>query len=224
MISSEVLRLENITQRYEKEIVLKSINLVVKQGEYLVIRGRSGVGKTSLVRIMALIDKPFSGKIYFMGREVSSMSDADRALLRLKHIGYIDQYYTLIDNLSVLENILLPVKLLGKYNEENRSLALYYLERLGLKNKAYRFPNELSGGEKQRVAIIRALIKKPLLIIGDEPYSNLDDRTRLLVEEILLGYIKEFNASIVVTTTDLYTKYESMREYLLVNGFLQDFK
>jgi len=200
----------------------RNIDLTIPRGVIVVVRGRSGVGKSTLAKIAALIIDPDSGRVVFNGRDVSGLSEHEKSALRLRYIGYVDQDCTLINELTVWENIELSLKLLGV--EKNRRIEIVnsVVEALGLKGLEYRRPRELSGGQRQRVAIARALAKKPLLLVADEPLAHLDDETARIVLDYIREVVGETGMSVLMTTTDLSTRLEVDRDYLLVNGVLRE--
>ncbi|MEM1897100.1 MAG: ABC transporter ATP-binding protein [Ignisphaera sp.] len=215
-----IIRLLSIVKWMGREKILDNVDLAVETGELVVVRGRSGVGKTTLAKIISLLIKPDEGSLEFMNRDITDINESERAFLRLKYIGYIDQMFKLIPSISVADNVELPLKLLGIPRNERRKKVSDILAYLGLEDKMYRYPDELSGGEKQRIAIARALVKDPILVVGDEPISNLDDNTAHKVMEIFRKYVDEKGAAIIITTTDLYQNYNSDKDLLLVNGKL----
>ncbi|MCD6301147.1 MAG: ABC transporter ATP-binding protein [Staphylothermus sp.] len=196
------------------------MDLVIEPGSFIVVRGRSGVGKTTLAKIVSLLLRPDSGRIYFRGEDITNKNDSYWSWIRLKYIGYIDQFFKLIPTFTILENVELPLALLGIDKNTRRNKALKLLSELGLKDKAHSYPSELSGGQRQRVAIARALIKDPILIVGDEPLSNLDEETSSIVLNIFRKIAREKNAGILLTTTDLYYEYNTNRDLILVNNKL----
>ncbi|ADI31970.1 ABC transporter ATP-binding protein [Staphylothermus hellenicus] len=210
-----IIELRNICFTRGSEHILRNIYLSIEEKENVVVRGRSGVGKTTLAMISALLLKPSSGEIMFVGRKITKLRDHERSMLRLKHIGYIDQYYKLLPNLTVLDNIILPLRLMGWKKQEAENEALNLIKQLGIYNVRDKYPLQISGGQKQRAAIARALVKKPKLIIADEPFSNLDEETMHQIMMLLKNYVENNHAGILITTTDLYTKYISNKEYLL---------
>ncbi|MGC9149174.1 MAG: ABC transporter ATP-binding protein [Sulfolobales archaeon] len=218
----EIISLRNIRKSVEGLEILRGIDLAVGSGEIIVIRGRSGVGKTTLARILALIDLPDSGSVTFMGIDVSSVNDHVRSWLRIKYIGYIDQFFQLFSNMTIYENIEFVLRILGIPRSNRSEMILEILKRLGIFDKRDKYPNQLSGGERQRVAIARAIIKKPVLVVGDEPFSNLDEETSKIIFELFKELINQ-GSSVVITTTDLYAEFPSTvsREYLLDKGFLR---
>ena len=203
------------------ELVLRGVDLVVEEGLIVAVRGRSGVGKTTLAKIASLIVRPDGGSVVFMDREVSGVGDQVRSQLRLKYIGYVDQECTLLEELSVWENVELPLRLLGVKRGERERVVYEALEALGLKGLEQRRPRELSGGQRQRVAIARALVKKPRLLVADEPLAHLDDETAKLVMSYIRELAREVKMGVLVLTTDLYSKMDVDLDCVLENGVLK---
>ncbi len=220
MLGTELLRLVSVSKVIGGEEVLRCINLVVKPKSVIVVRGRSGVGKTTLAKIASLIELPDRGEVYFKSLNTNKLSETSRSLLRLKYIGYVDQECTLIPNLKVIENVELPLALMGIDKVKRRSLAMEVLTLLGIKDKAYNYPDELSGGQKQRVVIARALVKDPEILIADEPFSNLDEETEVLVMDLIRNLVKSKGCGVLITTTDLYRSYREDYSYVLKDGVL----
>ncbi len=202
------IELSNIHKSYfnkdaqlEQE-VLKGISLKIEQGEALAIIGPSGSGKSTLLNLLGTLDKPTSGSISFDGKELVDINDKDLALFRNQKIGFVFQSHHLLPQLNVLENILLPSIAYGdkKSRKEAEKRAIEWLEELGLSNKVHQFPSNLSGGECQRVAVIRALINQPVLILADEPTGSLDSESADIVGDLLLKLSKEQGAALVLVT------------------------
>ncbi|MEM4831537.1 MAG: ABC transporter ATP-binding protein [Sulfolobales archaeon] len=202
-----VLALRRVCKVVGSEEVLRGVDLELKPGDIVIVRGRSGVGKTTLAKIASLLLLPDAGSVEFLGVEVSRASDAVRSSLRLRYIGYVDQEFTLLPRLTVFENLELPLALLGVPRGERSERVREILNRLNLEDHKDRYPSELSGGERQRVAIARALIKKPRLVVADEPFSNLDDLSVSTVVELIREVVAEAGASVLITTTDLVSDY-----------------
>jgi len=219
-----IIKLESVSKVVGREKVLDNIDRVVEPGSFVVVRGRSGVGKTTLAKIASLLLRPDHGRILFRGQDITSKSNGYWSWIRLKYIGYIDQFFRLIPTLTILENVELPLALLGIDKSTRVDKALEILDELGLKDKVYRYPLELSGGERQRVVIARALVKDPLLIIGDEPLSNLDEETSLIVLSIFRRMAREKAAGILLTTTDLYYNFNADKDLLLYSNRLLENK
>lgn len=216
-----ILELRNIWFTRGSEHILRNIYLSIREKEIAVVRGRSGVGKTTLAMISALLLKPSRGEIMFIGREATELKDHERSVLRLKHIGYIDQYYKLLPNLTVLDNVSLPLRLMGWGKREAENKASNILKQLDIYNVRNKYPSQISGGQRQRAAIARALVKEPKLIVADEPFSNLDEETMYKIMMLLKNYVEKERAGVLITTTDLYTKYICSQEYLLEKTILK---
>ncbi len=215
-----VLELYGVSKSISGEVVLRRVDLVVPRGAVVAVRGRSGVGKTTLAKIASLILRPDSGRVVFLNRDVSRASDSKRAHLRLRYIGYVDQECALIEELSVRENIELSLRLVGA--ESSRDAVGEVLEVLGLEGLENRRPRELSGGQRQRVAIARALVKRPVLLVADEPFAHLDDETARSIMNYIRSLVTSSGMSVLITTTDLYTPLSVDRDYILENGVLRE--
>jgi putative ABC transport system ATP-binding protein len=200
--------------------VLRSVNLNVEEGDFISIRGRSGVGKTTLLKLIGLLESPDSGEVKFLGRIANKLSDCEKSELRLNYIGFIFQFFNLIPSLTVLENVELPLALAGVGRCERRRRVMELLEYFGLAGLAGRFPDTLSGGERQRIAVIRALANNPKIILADEPVSSLDDENSELLMELLTRINRERKVTIILTTTDLHEKLPTNRDFILRDGCL----
>jgi len=196
-----LVRLDRVTKDYsegrELRQVLKDASLEVGEGEFVAIRGRSGSGKSTVLNLVAGIDQPSSGEIYFAGQALSRLGAHERTLLRRDHVGFVFQFFNLIPTLRVLENVLLPAELSGR-DEARRASEL--LERVGLADRASSFPDRLSGGEQQRVAIARALVCDPRLVLADEPTGNLDDATGATVMGLLDALTRRAGKTLLLAT------------------------
>lgn len=215
-----LLKLVGVLKVIGGEPILRDLNLEVPESATVLVRGKSGVGKSTLARIAALLWKPDNGTVFFNGIDTRTLSEKKRSEMRLKYIGYVDQECTLMPELTVLENIELPVLLLGVEKKKRRELVNSVLEALGLKGLEYRYPDELSGGQKQRAVIAMALVKEPRLLVADEPFSNLDDETAKSVLDYIRRLSRSNRLSALITTVDLYGKYQVDYEYVLENGRL----
>jgi putative ABC transport system ATP-binding protein len=180
--------------------VLKDINLEINQGEFVTIMGPSGSGKSTLLYLIGGLDKPTSGRIRIKGRELSGLDDGEESKLRRREIGFVFQFYNLIPNLNVEENIMLPILLDGKKLKDYRKQLDDILSIVRLSDRRRHTPRELSGGQQQRVAIARALINEPDIILADEPIGNLDSKTGLEVMELLARINKEKGKTIIQVT------------------------
>jgi putative ABC transport system ATP-binding protein len=180
--------------------VLKDINITIDEGEFVSIMGPSGSGKSTLLYLIGGLDKPTSGQIRIKGREMADMKDEEESKLRRQEIGFIFQFYNLIPNLNVEENIMLPVLLDGKKLKNYKKELDEILDIVGLADRRHHTPRELSGGQQQRVAIARALINEPDIILADEPIGNLDSKTGTEVMELLARINKEKGKTIIQVT------------------------
>ena len=180
--------------------VLKGITLKIDQGEFLSIMGQSGSGKSTFLYMAGGLDKPTSGTVLVNGRDITRMSDSEESKMRRRCVGFVFQFYNLIPNLNVEENIMLPAMLDGKRQEEYRESLAEILDATGLTKRKSHRPGELSGGEQQRTALARALINKPDIILADEPTGNLDSNTGKEVLELFKRINRERGLTIVMVT------------------------
>ena len=179
-----------------------SINLEIQRGEFVAIMGPSGCGKTTLLNILGLLDQPTIGRYLFNGRDVGKFSSSRKARIRNREIGFIFQNFNLVTNMTVLDNVVLPLTYRHGWNYKNLEKASQLLDAIGLKNREYFKPNQLSGGQMQRVAIARALISRPSIILADEPTGNLDTATSRVVEDMLFRLNQERGITLVIVTHD----------------------
>ena len=202
--TNPVIMLEDIWIKRGNEYVLEHVNLQLYPGDFACIYGRSGSGKTSLLRVLALVDRPARGKVVLDGRDYSSSGDAERAHARARLIGYIPQHDNIIDQLLVWENIALPLLLQGLGEEEALEKARRLASTLGIDTLLYRRPRSLSGGQRRRIAILRALIKDPIMLVADEPLTGLDDELIRVVYRIFSQHSNNGKTVIYATpdTTD----------------------
>ncbi|MDW8360130.1 MAG: ABC transporter ATP-binding protein [Candidatus Caldarchaeum sp.] len=178
---------------------LNGVNLKIKRGEMLAIVGPSGSGKSTLLNMLGALDKPTEGSVVIDGVDISKIDDNRRADFRNKKIGFVFQSYNLINRLKVVDNVELPLMLLEVPQETRRSLALSMLREVGLDSKSFKKPTQLSGGEQQRVAVARALVTQPSIILADEPTGNLDSKSGAVVVSLLRELARKGNTVIVVT-------------------------
>ncbi len=180
--------------------VLSEVTASIGAGELAVILGRSGSGKSTLLNLIAGIDLPSSGRVLVDGRDLGALSERERTLFRRDRIGFVFQFFNLIPTLTVEENLLLPLELAGKVAADDRERALALLDRVGLGDRRRSFPDRLSGGEQQRVAVARALAHDPPLVIADEPTGNLDLETGIEVLELLDSLVRSRGKTLVMVT------------------------
>ncbi len=219
---NNIVELVNIHKNYGLSEVLKGVNLTIKQGDFISIRGKSGVGKTNLFKIIGLLENPTEGSIRAFGKDVSSLNDNQKTELRLRQIGLVFQFFNLLPSLTVLENIELPMALMGIKKQQRQQRAYELLKYFELTNLVDRSPDNLSGGEKQRIAIIRALVNYPAVLLADEPTSSIDDENSALLLELLCEISKEQKVAVVITSTNLYEKLPTTKDYLLKDGQIDE--
>ncbi|KWX76882.1 macrolide ABC transporter ATP-binding protein [Paenibacillus riograndensis] len=201
--------------------ILKNVNLQINKGEFISIVGSSGSGKSTLLYLIGGLDKPSAGKIEILGKEISVMKDKDESIMRRRDIGFVFQFYNLIPNLSVEENIMLPVLLDGKDKSSYQEKLDGIIEIVGLSERRKHTPRELSGGQQQRVAIARALINEPELILADEPIGNLDSTTGMEIMELFRKINKERGKTIIQVTHSQEATVYGNRIIRLKDGVLQ---
>ena len=201
-MTDPILRLENLSKRYspDRPALFESLNLELRQGEYVAVMGESGVGKSTLLNLLAGLDRPDSGRVWLDGIELSNLDDDAATLLRRRAIGFVFQAFHVLPYLSVSENIALPLDLLAVSEPERGRRTRQMLQAVGLEASAARQARELSGGEAQRIAIARALVHRPRLVLADEPTGNLDARNAALTLTLLRSQIKDnAGAGILIT-------------------------
>ena len=197
-----MIEVKNIYKSFGSLQVLKGVNLQVKKGEIVCIIGQSGAGKTTLLQIMGTLDKPDKGQILFDGKDVFSLNETALAEFRNKHIGFIFQFHQLLPEFTALENVMMPALIARMDEQEARKRALLLLVELGLKERVSHKPNQLSGGEKQRVAAARAMMMQPTVILADEPSGSLDSKNKTELHHLLLEMRDKYNQTIVIVTHD----------------------
>jgi len=178
---------------------LKKISLKIEKGEFAAIMGASGSGKSTLMNILGCLDKMNSGKYILNGQDISILSDNELAYIRNKEIGFVFQSFNLIPRISLLENVQLPMMYAGVPAKERRQKALYALEKVGLSDRVHHMPNEISGGQKQRAAIARAIVNSPAVLMADEPTGNLDSKSSEDIMRIFQNLNNEGSTIIMVT-------------------------
>ena len=197
-----MIDIKNITKSFGSLQVLKGIDLHINKGEVVSIVGPSGAGKTTLLQIIGTLDKPDAGTICIDGIDVSSLSTRKLSDFRNQHIGFVFQFHQLLPEFTALENIMIPAYIAGKSNSEAKQRALELLAFMGLSDRAHHKPGELSGGEKQRVAVARALVNKPAVILADEPSGSLDSKNKAELHQLFFDLRDKFGQTFVIVTHD----------------------
>jgi len=221
-VTNRLIELTNLSKAYGSTEVLMGLNLAVEEGGFISIRGKSGSGKTTLLKIVGLLEPPDGGEVKLFGKDISGLTDDGKTRLRLHSIGFIFQLFNLIPSLTVAENTELPMALARVSRQDRRLKARSLLHYFELDGLSERFPETLSGGERQRVAIARALANDPRIVLADEPTSSLDDENSDLLLRLLSRINQERRVTIVLTTTDLYEKLPTSRDFALRAGRLQE--
>lgn len=219
--NSNIITIKNLTKIYKggvDVIALNNINLEIKKGEFLAIVGPSGSGKSTLLNMIGLLDTPTSGQIFLGDIDVTAADPNKRARLRNRELGFIFQYHHLIPEFSALENVMIPMLIAGKSKEEAREKARDLLVSVGLEDRLNNKPNQLSGGQNQRVAVARALVNGPAIVIGDELTGNLDTKTSDRIYELLRELNRKMNQTFILVTHDMRMAEKTDRILRIVDG------
>jgi len=219
-----LVEIRDLTKAYEEggrqRTVLRNANAVIERGELAVLVGRSGSGKSTLLNLLSGIDLPDAGEVFVDGISLSKLAERERTLFRRDKIGFIFQFFNLIPTLTVEENLLLPLELKGRVSPAQRRAAQELLAEVGLADRANTWPDRLSGGEQQRVAVARALTHDPLLVLADEPTGNLDLETGLQVLELLDRLTRQAGKTMVMVTHSPEVVGIADRVYRIAEGHL----
>ncbi|HBY05717.1 MAG: ABC transporter-related protein [candidate division TM6 bacterium GW2011_GWE2_42_60] len=218
----ELIRTEHISRSFTignlTHQILTDICITVQKGEFLSIIGKSGSGKTTLMNILGCLDQPTSGSYFLEGKEISKLNPDELATIRNNQIGFIFQTFNLLDDLTALDNVALPLLYAGSTKKESRVRAQVLLQALDLDDRLAHFPKQLSGGQRQRVAIARALVNQPSLILADEPTGNLDSKTGVQTMEIFKKLNAEHGITFIIVTHDREIAHQTQRTIQLVDG------
>ena len=215
-----LLEAQHITRRLPEGVTLvQDASLKVERGEFIAITGPSGSGKSSLLYLLGLLDRPTEGRVLLEGRDTASLSTAELANLRLARLGFVFQFHFLLPEFSTLDNVLIPIRRLGRLKDNAaRTQAMKLLEALGMAEAARKLPEQLSGGMRQRAAIARALANDPAIILADEPTGNLDTRNAAAVFDIFARLASEEGRAILVVTHDAELAKRANRRIHLLDG------
>ncbi|MGH9750251.1 MAG: ABC transporter ATP-binding protein [Candidatus Polarisedimenticolia bacterium] len=216
--SNPIIRLEGVTKVFTTDEVethaLAAVEMEIRKGEYVAIAGPSGCGKSTLLSILGLLDTPTDGRYRLDGQPVSGLSMAERARIRNRQIGFIFQSFNLIGDLTVIENVELPLTYRGMKASERRRAATEALERVGMAHRANHLPSQLSGGQQQRVAVARAVAGRPLILLADEPTGNLDSKSGEAVMELLRELHRQGSTICMVTHDPRYARHADRTVHL----------
>lgn len=204
MSESPLVSISGLSKAYSEggvdRDVFRDLALDIPAGERLALLGRSGSGKSTLLNLISGIDRPDAGRVIVAGRDITAFNEHERTLFRRRHIGFVFQFYNLIPTLTVRENLLLPIELTGRIDARAHSRARILLEQIGLAERADSYPDRLSGGEQQRVAVARAIMHRPLLLLADEPTGNLDEESSARVLGLLHDLVRDAGTTLVMVT------------------------
>ena len=217
-----IISLKDVNKKYDSNFILKNVNLDIEDSKIYVIKGESGVGKSTLLNILGLLDKPTSGNIEINGKIVNNLKDDELSEIRMNTLGFVFQSFYLNNNLKAYENVEVAMYINKKFSKkeiENRAENL--LEILGLSDKKMSFPNELSGGEQQRAAIARALANEAKCILADEPTGNLDKNNEKIVLDCFKNLANDGRTIVIVTHSDSVLEYAD-KVYCIKNGILEE--
>lgn len=191
---------KSFSEAGRERIVLHEVSATFASGEFVVLVGKSGSGKSTLLNLVSAIDTPTSGEVTIAGHTLTRLSERDRTLFRRRQIGFVFQFFNLVQTLTVLENLLLPLELNGRMAPSDRAHAMNLLDQVGLADRAGTYPDRLSGGEQQRVAVARALVHDPALVLADEPTGNLDAETGRQVLDLLDTLTRQAGKNLLMVT------------------------
>lgn len=219
--TANIIEIRGLEKVYGEGVEVKALDgldLDVKKGEFLSIVGPSGSGKSTLLHMIGILDTPTKGTILIDGQDVTSMDDRQRSSARNELLGFIFQYHHLLPDFTALENVMMPLMIAGKKKDEATREAEKLLNEVGLKDRLHHFPGQLSGGQNQRVAVARALVNQPKIVIGDEPTGNLDSRSSDKVYELLRKLNREFDQTFILVTHDENMARKTDRIVRIVDG------
>ena len=216
-----MIRIENLTKKFGELEVLKGVSLTVNKGEVISVVGPSGAGKTTLLQLIGTLDKPTSGKILFNGEDTGKMSSNKLATFRNRHIGFVFQFHQLLPEFTALENIIIPALIAGRKRKEAEADAMELLGLMNLTERAGHKPSEMSGGENQRVAVARALINHPDVILADEPSGSLDSHNKEELHRLFFDLRDKLGQTFIIVTHDDRLASYTDRTIRMVDGMIE---
>ena len=217
-----MIQIERLTKKFGDLQVLKGVDLTIEKGEVISIVGSSGAGKTTLLQLIGTLDKPTSGIIRFNGEDLGRLSSKRLAAFRNRHIGFVFQFHQLLPEFTALENIVIPALIAGRKKAEAEAEAMQLLQVMGLQERAHHKPAEMSGGENQRVAVARALINHPDVVLADEPSGSLDTKNKEELHKLFFDLRDRYGQTFVIVTHDEALASYTDRTLHMVDGVIQD--
>ena len=217
-----MIQIENLTKSFGDLQVLKGVNLTIERGEVISIVGSSGAGKTTLLQLIGTLDKPTGGTIRFDGEDLGRLNSKRLAAFRNKHIGLVFQFHQLLPEFTALENIIIPALVAGRKRSEAEAEAMQLLQVMGLEERAHHKPAEMSGGENQRVAVARALINHPDVVLADEPSGSLDSKNKEELHKLFFDLRDRYGQTFVIVTHDEALASYTDRTLHMVDGVIQN--
>lgn len=216
-----MIQIDNLTKSFGNLQVLKGVSLSIKKGEVISIVGPSGAGKTTLLQLIGTLDRPSGGSIRFNGEELGKMSESRLATFRNRHIGFVFQFHQLLPEFTALENIIIPALIAGRKRKEAEAEAMELLRIMGIEQRAQHKPSEMSGGENQRVAVARALINRPDVILADEPSGSLDSHNKEELHRLFFDLRDKLGQTFVIVTHDESLAAFTDRTIRMVDGVIE---
>ena len=216
-----MIQIENLTKKFGDLQVLKGVNLTIEKGEVVSIVGSSGAGKTTLLQLIGTLDKPTSGTIRFDGEDLSRLNSKRLAAFRNKHIGFVFQFHQLLPEFTALENIVIPALIAGRKRSDAEADAMQLLQVMGLAERAHHKPAEMSGGENQRVAVARALINHPDVVLADEPSGSLDSHNKEELHKLFFDLRDRYGQTFIIVTHDEALASYTDRTLRMVDGVIE---
>ncbi len=211
---------QNIHKSYEQLQVLKGVSLEINKGELVCIVGPSGAGKSTLLHIIGTLDKADQGLVTINGQDISKLKDKELSNFRNQHLGFVFQFHHLLPEFTALENVSIPAFIAKKSEAETQKRAAELLDFMGLKDRMQHKPNELSGGEQQRVSVARALMNQPLVILADEPTGNLDTERSEELHQLFFNLKKEFNQTFIIVTHNDQLAEKADKKFVMKDGLI----
>ena len=219
-----IIYVKNVRKVYrmgdEEVVALKRINLKIYKGEVCCIFGTSGSGKSTLLNQLAGMEKPTKGQVFIRGKNISDMNEEELAAFRQEHMSFIFQSYNLLPSMTAVENVAMPLMFKGMDRKRREAMAEEMLKRVGLSHRLHHYPSQMSGGQQQRAGIARAFVSRPEVVFADEPTGNLDTKTTAEIMDMVMGFARRFNQTIILVTHDPGMSRYADRIVTLVDGII----